>query len=315
MTRGHESPIDVAAADWIARRDRGLSSAEDAALEAWLAADDRHRGAFIRAQAGWLMLDRSRALAPSAPSPQRLPQRLISRRNLALGGGALAAGFVGLLVAPRLAVARRFATQIGEARSVPLADGSSVDLNTASQIAVRYDLGRRAIALNRGEAWFDVAKDKTRPFVVAAGPVRVRAVGTAFSVRRLGDDVRVVVTEGVVEVWREGQADRRPVRLPAGAQALMTPTRAVLDTLSPEALDGGLAWRTGRVVLRDTAVEDAIAEINRYNERLIEIAPDARGGHIVGVFRARDPEGFARAAASALDLRISTDDKRILLHR
>lgn len=312
MTAPSENPIDVEAADWVARRDRGFSDAEVKALEAWLAADDRHRGAFVRAHAAWLLLDRSRALADAPPVVQR---KTLSRRTLAFGGGAIAAGVAAAAVLPRLLGAERFATQIGEARSVPLADGSSVDLNTASRIAVTYGADRRDVALETGEAWFDVAKDRHRPFVVSAGPARVRAVGTAFTVRRLGDDVRVTVTEGVVELWREDAPERAPVRVAAGGQALLTPARAVLSTLAPDTLDGGLAWRTGRVVLRDVPVEEAVAEINRYNERPIEIAPDARGGRIVGVFRARDPEGFARAAAIALDLSMDADAKRIRLHR
>ena len=314
MTRSEESPIDAAAAEWVTRRDRGLSEREDAALQAWLAADDRHRGAFVRAHAAWLLMDRGRALAGAAPNRDHRP-RVLDRRALLSAGGAMAAGVVGLVVAPHVFAGQRFATQVGEARSVPLADGSSVDINTASRIAVNYGQHRRAVALDHGEAWFDVAKDRARPFVVSAGAVRVRAVGTAFSVRRREGDVQVVVTEGVVEVWREDGLDRAPVRVAAGAQAVLTPNQAILTALPPEAIEGGLAWRTGRVVLRDVSVEEAVADINRYNERPIEIAPDARGGRIVGVFRARDPEGFARAAATALDLRIASDDRRILLHR
>lgn len=318
MTDRLESPIDAEAAAWVARSDRGLSEAEAQALEAWLAADDRHRGAFVRARAGWLLLDRSRALADAVPAPRRAAPRarVLSRRSLMVGGGgAIAAGIAGLAIAPRLLSGQRFATRVGEARSVPLADGSSVDINTASRIAVSYGPRARDIALEAGEAWFDVAKDKARPFVVAAGPARVRAVGTAFSVRRLDDAVRVVVTEGVVEVWREDAPDRAPLRLAAGGQALLTPARAVVTALSPEALDGDLAWRTGRVVLRDVPLEEAVADINRYNARPIEVSREARGGRIVGVFRARDPEGFARAAAAALDLRIEADDRRVLLRR
>src|SRR3546814_2061558 len=96
-----------------------------------------------------------------------------------------------------------YATSVGEIRRVPLADGSIAAINTASAIDVKLDDAARHVRVVEGEAWFQVARDKQRPFVVAAGRARVRAVGTAFSVRRRAGGADVLVTEGEVEVWAD----------------------------------------------------------------------------------------------------------------
>src|SRR3546814_6338531 len=127
----------------------------------------------------------------------------------------------------------------------------------------------RQIALKSGEAWFQVAKDRARPFVVEIGDVRVRAVGTAFSVRREANGVDVQVTEGVVEVWRVGdEANIR--RVSAGKRAFVAPDKAVVSVAAAtEAIDRALAWRTGQLVFDGDTVAEAVAEFNRYNVRKI----------------------------------------------
>jgi transmembrane sensor len=215
------SEIDDEAADWAARVDaRGLDVERDPELQAWLSGDARRAGALLRAQAAISFLDRGRALANVAPAVEAEAAERPSRRAL-IGGvtGAAAAALVGG-VGLWAARPQRLDTRLGEIRRVPLADGSLVAINTKTALEVAMKPKSRRIVLKEGEAWFQVAKDPQRPFVVAAGAVRVRAVGTAFSVRRgdeAGAGVDVMVTEGVVETWIEGEQGSRR-RLSAGSR-------------------------------------------------------------------------------------------------
>ena len=129
--------------------------------------------------------------------------------------------------------------------------------------------------VEQGEAWFQVAKDKQRPFVVAAGRARIRAVGTAFSVRRRAGGADVLVTEGAVEVWADGAEGHR-VRLSAGARGFIADDAAIVQQpAAPSAIDRALAWRSGKVDLAGDRLDSAVAEFNRYNQRRLVIADPA----------------------------------------
>ncbi|HWW27639.1 MAG TPA: FecR domain-containing protein, partial [Caulobacter sp.] len=173
--------IEAEAARWVWRLDRdGRVPELEIQLEAWLAGDARRRGAFLKAESVWTLLDLA---GGTASRPFTRPARPVSRRVLLAGtGGAIAAAMVGAGVL--MLREDRFSTGVGEVRRVPLEDGSAVAINTASAVEVAFQRTQRTIRLKDGEAWFQVAKDVQRPFVVEAGAVRVRAVGTAFSVRR-----------------------------------------------------------------------------------------------------------------------------------
>jgi transmembrane sensor len=195
--------VDLAAAAWAARVDRGLSSAEEAGLTAWLAGDPRRQGAYAKALGISLHTRRAAALGPDyQPSEFSAPWARLSRRSLVAGvGGALAAGAAAAVaVTAGLTRSARYSTRLGEVRTVALQDGSVVTLNTQSTIDVAYSRRDRRIQLISGEALFDVAKDASRPFLVSAGLAEVRAVGTSFTVSRVGaEPVEVMVREGVVE--------------------------------------------------------------------------------------------------------------------
>ncbi|MDT9598345.1 FecR family protein [Sphingosinicella rhizophila] len=235
-------------------------------------------------------------------------------RRVFLGlGAALAASFAGgLLVWSRPAV---FETRVGEIRSVPLADGSVAAINTASVVSVDFAESRRSARIERGEAWFQVAKDKTRPFVVEAGRVRVQAVGTAFSVRRreAGEGgvagAEILVTEGVVVAWADGAEGNR-VRLAAGSRTFIADNAGVERVpVSPAEADRALAWRSGRIDLVAQPLRLAAAEFNRYNQRQIVITdPALLSEQIDGTFSANDPEGFARALGVSMNITVDTAD-------
>src|SRR5882757_6092785 len=190
------------AAAWATRIDSGLVNPDvDEGLLRWLDEDPRHRGALLRAEAALSFVDRGRALAGVIPKPA--PRPIWIRRKLTLAAAVLVAGLVGAMML--LSGSHRYGTGVGEIRQVPLSDGSVVAINTQSTLEVAMHPDMREITLARGEAWFRVAHDKRRPFIVSAGRIRVRAVGTAFSVRRHDDGADVQVTEGVIETWTVGE--------------------------------------------------------------------------------------------------------------
>jgi len=207
---------------------------------------------------------------------------------------------------------QEYQTQIGEIRRVPLADGSIATINTASDIDVKLAKDQRDVVLERGEAWFQVAHDRTRPFVVTAGRVRVVAVGTAFSVRREEEGAQVLVTEGVVEAWARG-AEGHKIRLAAGHQAYVGDNAAIRpEAAPPSAVDRALAWRGGKVELVDETLADAAEEFNRYNERKIVIRDKQLASErFNGVFRVDDPEGFVRAVGQSLNVHVDDDGRQL----
>lgn len=301
--------IDEAAFRWVARLDRaGQDSGLLPDLQEWRAADPRHEGALLRAQAVWMRLDR-------AAQEETGSSRPVSRRRILAGvaGAAAAAACGGVWM---LSDGKRFDTEIGEIRHVPLPDGSIAELNTQSSLRVVMKPALRRVSLARGEAWFHVESDPERPFIVESGQVRVRAVGTAFSVRHYDHGAEVLVSEGIVEVWMSG-AEIAAIRLSAGERALLQErVPAVREVAAPAEIDRRLAWRTGRIDLAGETLGEAVAEFNRYNLREIIVKqPGLASKRFYGVFRSDDPEGFAKAIRSSLNVPIDITRERIVIGR
>jgi transmembrane sensor len=305
MSRQDAAAIADEAAAWVAKMDAdGWCDADEAALGRWMVADPRRRGALLQAQAAWIALD----VRPAAVAATPLLRR---RTMMQLAGGALAASLAGGVFLLTRGITYR--TQLGEIRRVPLADGSTATINTGSEVQVVLADRRRTVTIAQGEAWFRVAKDATRPFVVEAGPVVVQAVGTAFSVRRRDHGADVVVTEGVVEVWT-AQADGYRTSLSAGQSAFVGDNAAVrINKEEPSAVDRTLAWRTGAIDIGGQTLAAAIGEFNRYNRRKLELADQRLAGEqIDGLFHTDDPEGFARAIRASFNVEVDLADDRVI---
>lgn len=314
--------IHDSAAAWVARLDRsGDDPATRAELDAWLDGDERRQGAFFRAQAAWTMLDRASVLRGRQDEPPQDIDRSawLSRRRLLWGGGMAAASVAAVLVAgvgfwPQSP--ERIETAIGEIRRVPLSDGSFAAVNTQTRLAVSIEPEIRRVALAEGEAWFQVAKDRTRPFIVEAGEVRVRAIGTAFSVRRIENGADVQVTEGVVEVWSVGgEANIR--RVSAGARTFVSDATGPAPVVAASIeIDRALSWRNGQLIFEGDTVAEAAAEFNRYNRVKVEVADPALAQEkMIGRFRTNEPDAFARAAAGILGAHAEIGPDRIVLSR
>jgi transmembrane sensor len=327
--------ISELAARWAVRTNAGqFRPDEQRELDSWLAADSRHLGAYVRARAQWVDLDRLAALrgpardAGLASHFEMTPSIFSRRRMLAAavaGVGALGGGlFWTILRNDR----ERYLSGIGEVRRIALADGSTLLLNTNSEAIVRLTKQRRDVRLVRGEALFEVTHDESRPFIVQANDTGVRAVGTAFAVRLENAQVDVTVTEGVVEVadlgtmsgFDQGVPATSSVvvkRVAAHQRAIVAPARPPdVEPVAPAEADRRLAWREGMVSFDGELLQTAVSEINRHNRRQIVIDdPWLASMPVVGVFRATDLDGFAAAAAAALKARATTDGDIIRLQR
>ncbi len=208
-----------------------------------------------------------------------------------------------------------YATAVGAVESVPIADGSTITLNTATRVRVALTRDSRRVDLERGEALFEVAHDPNRPFVVHVGDKRVIAVGTKFSVRRDGEDIQVVVTEGRVRIEGDrGVPAARGEFAAAGTVARAGDNDIVLTPVSLNTAEESLSWRRGILVFHDTALSDAAAELNRYNAVQITIEDETVARlPIAGEVRATNVDAFVRIVEQAYHLHAERRDGTIAL--
>jgi transmembrane sensor len=310
MTHEAAARIQEEAARWVARMDGAeWGEADEAELARWLEMDPRREGALLQAQAAWASLDGLKTAADEAadaPFAWRLARA--GRRRFLIGAGtAIAASLAG--AAFLFGRGTEYGTEIGEIRRVPLTDGSTMVINTASQAIVDLEKVRRHVRIRQGELWFQVAKDAKRPFVVEAGRVRVQAVGTAFAVRRREAGADIFVTEGVVEAWAEDAAAPH-IRIAAGEHVFVADNAEVLRSpVSATSVYRALAWREGKIDLAGVTLADAAAEFNRYNHRqLVIVDPGIARESFDGTLRTDDLEGFAMAVRESLGVPIDLSD-------
>jgi len=262
-------------------------------------------------EAAWEAAARLRADPPPLASAQRAAAddalaALLSRRGLV--GGLMAASAAGAVTTAAFLYqrdVRLYRTQVGERRTVVLSDDSRVELNTASTIEVAMTRRARTVRLVKGEAHFQVAHNKARPFLVDAGTAQLRAVGTAFNVRIRDEVVELTVTEGVVAVNPGGETVRGPApHISAGAGAMIR-TGAV----APTALDEGLlrrrtAWQDGVVDLDGETLAQAVEEFNRYRDAPIIVGdPRLAEIRVGGRFEVSEADKFLLALESSFPIR------------
>ena len=307
------------AADWYARlRGATLTELEAARFQAWLAGPPAHRQEFERLGELWAQLE-GLARSPeilgirrevAAEPPKDVGSRVSRRAVLGWSMAAGVAGAAALLGSQYIAVSETYATGIGELRSVTLRDGSTVMLNTASEVRVRFSGRKREIELASGQAHFEVAKDASRPFIVRAGAGEVVAVGTVFDVYQRANDIVVTLIEGRVDVT----ADQARLVLTPGEQVTYgAPGRAPVREAAD--LRRVSAWRSRKLEFRETPLAEAIAEANRYSRVRIELRDaglaDAR---ISGVFDAGRNDSLASALRAYFGLTMErVGEDRILL--
>lgn len=351
-----------AAAAWHDRIHRDDVTAETRkAFEAWLAASYRHREVYESIDRSWSKLQEA------AEDPQILALRhetalRLTRRNsqtlrplrwvaaaallaVAVGAASLALRspsdhslIARLFNSFPLGNSDHYETATGERLAFTLRDGSQVTLDTQSELKVDFSPAERRVRLTHGQAFFEVAKDPNRPFVVEAHHRRLVAVGTAFDVRVDGDQVKVTMVEGTVRVERRdevapsvaesarhsasaespsgsaapdasGRERAEVATITAGEQLVSDAQREDhVRTTDPER---DTSWRRGQVIFDNTRLADAIAEINRYSEAKIELAdPNLADLRLSGAFATGRPTVFVEAVTSYFPVQVTRSDER-----
>lgn len=308
---------------WLAERPENAQEFEGL-TEVWelLAAGEPARAAprlerwEHSAEARELQALRTRPSSSSRPNERRKRSR--AARALALCA-VLALAVVGVW---HLWPEPSYATAVGEQRVVRLDDGTRISLNSDSRLVAGFSASERRVQLTRGEVLFEVAKDASRPFVVEVDGHSVTALGTAFVVRRDERQVAVTLIEGKVAVAaattkRAGRTvDQTPdPEILAPGQRLLL-TASALPKIDTPRLEAVTAWRRGEVLLDDTPLAEAVAEMNRYDGTTIVIdSPDAANLVVSGLYHTGDSASFARSVAQMYGLRIVEREGRIHLQK
>lgn len=322
--------IEAEARAWVVQLDgRTPSSADLAALREWASRSPKHAAALADMAALWGDLG---CLALARDAIDQAAQQNAQPRGQKRAGrpgwrGAVVAGMLavvaiaavafgpGLLQAitnsnpPRVI----YATAVGQQNRIALPDGSSVQLNTNSVLEVAFLSRERRIRLVRGEAYFDVAHEAGRPFVVFADNSAVRAVGTEFAVRVETEQVDVTVVEGAVELFSDltvmATPDEPPFALLAARQtASVSPGSSSIRSLPEQELERALSWRTGVLAFEGDPLEDVIAEVSRYTDELIVVDdPELLRLRIGGRFGIGETDALLEALESAFGVAANRD--------
>jgi transmembrane sensor len=344
-------PIYAVAADWLVRLHQSEVSLEDTlAWQQWMEQDSRHRESFRALEETWEKFDD--VPVPGDPEPKALREDLYTgsqpvsawnarpapryRRHpwrLALAAMLLLAVICVVAtraLAPRLLAdlseGKTYETAVGQNATIRLADGTEVQLGGHTQLSVSLSAHLRQIDLLQGEAYFAVAKDRSRPFLVRAGTATVTAVGTEFNVRRSDDRVVVSVLEGRVLVqpmvpilpvsWvPASRALGSAAPVDAGQRSTVNrhgdeSTQAVGDTAS------AVQWQHGRMAFEAETLRYVVQDVNRYADKPIVIA-DARTGdlRVTGTVTEANILGWINSLEAAFGIHADIESDRIVLRR
>lgn len=338
--------IDLAAAEWLIKQDRGFTPAEQDEFFQWLAADPRHGEWLARHRATWWELNALAQWRPehaAEPNPDLLAPAKFNRHRARIvwfwsGALAAAAGLALVFslwhqpkVAPQVTPApAELAAQSYERRV--LEDGSTIELNRGARVAVDYTGTERRVRLLQGEALFTVAKNAARPFIVHAAGIDVRAIGTAFNVRLGADDVAVLVTSGRVQVAPPvPETSLASTAMAAAAVAIpvleagdsvVVPLAATaanlpqVTRLTETEVARQLVWQPKLLDFQSTPLAEVVEEFNRHGGPRIVIAdPELESLPVVLSFRSDNAEGFVRLLELTAGVRAQRRGDIIVLRR
>lgn len=329
----HGNRVEEQAAHWLVQHDRGLTPKQQDEFLQWLAADSAHRESFKRHRELWADFDRLSQWRPEhsgEPNPDLLA--LPRRRRVAsiwVGVSLLAACVTMVIVGwPWSGINRAAAPVSLEARAYQqetLSDGSVVDLNAGAHLVVHYTAAERRVVLVQGEAQFTVAKNARRPFVVRAGGVDVRAIGTAFNVKLAGPNVEVLVTEGKVHVAEQtaavvgmanasGSSASAPAPAPVLAE-LVAGHRTVIPLVrqatppavvvaAPAEIAQILEWKPRLFDFDSVPLADVVAAFNQRNVTRLIVGDESLASlPIVASIRSDNVDGLVRWLEASVGVR------------
>ncbi len=328
--------IEEEAASWITVLGREIvSDAEMAELKLWIKKSERHRNVLNDLTGLWDDLSILKELEDIAESVKIIPEQQSLFKQHRFYIAFAASIFICLIISGSLYWQHlmnfnqqgQFITVVGEQRIVILSDGSTVHINTNSQLEVDFSRDKRVIRLLKGEAYFTVAKNKRRPFFVYAGDGLVQAIGTAFNVRlKLLDELEITVEEGLVTL--ASLVEKKPIKsknidltsdirpktetfltaLSAGQSTTFGRTVEKIKLIKASELNRKLAWRQGVLAYSNETLLKVIDDISRYTNIKIEISdPSLRTLPIAGYFRV----GEVEALFDSLEITFGLDVERI----
>lgn len=315
-----------AASEWCIRlAERSVPESVRREFEAWLAEHPENTRAFDRVASAWQSF-----------GVQQLEPELLTMRRDALdrfhnahaskwtrhtrlrtvSGIVAAVALVAILVSVWIGFApQSYETALGERRTVVLADGSSISLDSQTRVKVRYSDHKRELRLERGRAKFSVAHDPLRPFTVDAANRKVVAIGTEFSVELFTSQVQVILYEGSVEVRETLARTQEPQR-----RTQLEPGRALIASLDGNSVElrgvdtrASLAWEAGQIAFDDETLANAVERMNRYSATTLQVGDVAAGRvRISGTFAAGDIDAFVEGITGVFPVRAAAADGRVV---
>ncbi|MFT5482718.1 MAG: transmembrane sensor [Halieaceae bacterium] len=314
----HDGLYDQAS-EWISRLASDCVSETDCeAFALWLATSPAHRAAMDNTLDLWddLAVVKTWDLDPTGPELQTG----VSRRRSAIGAGlAVAASVLAFTLLPLQpgvgTGVDHYRTAIGQQLTVNLDDGSRVMLNTDSQVTVDYEKGQRRLKLVNGEAFFKVAHDEKRPFVVHTGTAEVTALGTAFNIFRSGGVSEITVTDGVVQVREvSNSTTHAPTTRVVHTDMRVASSAGGLDQPSPADPGRVTAWQQGLLPADGMNLAELVSELQRYHSQRLLIGSYALSQRTMsGIFDLSEPRNIIKALEHSLDIRVEQLDNGSLL--
>ncbi len=310
---------DQAARWYAAMRSDVISSRRRNEFEAWLAANGEHRTAYERIDRQWQATDN----LLEAESLQTMGEAFLQEgngsaprilRRYSMAAAALLLVAVGVFyfgdVVPK---GELYSTVIGEQKIVSLEDGSTVKLNTNTELNVEFTATTRRVALLRGQAWFAVAKNSARPFVVDYGRGRVTVLGTEFDVYRTPGSATITLLDGSVRVDKKANGEKNgAVTLVAYRDATsgqqVRHTDQGLSKIFVAPRDEITGWQENKMIFNNWPLEKALEEVNRYSETQVFIGDDSlKKLRLSGMFHTRQPSVVIRAVKSYFPIKVVED--------
>jgi len=327
IRQGAISAAAEQAACWFGRVRAGLTELDDTDLKVWLEASAANRVAYDEVARAWNFLGTLKS-DPVIVSMRNEALSARPPRRFAVTTGKVAATlFLAFTLTASLYLLDRIhpfpvagsasadatilQTAVGARSTYALEDGSDITLNTNSKVRISFGPGSRNVTLLSGQAFFEVAKDKSRPFIVTVGDREVIAVGTQFDVEMKREGVRVALLEGRVNVRptrasSAGEKGGSHAVLNAG-QILFAEKGSGRVTIKTSDIAGLLSWREGRVRFEETPLAEAVAEMNRYSTTPIRIAdPRIAGLRISGAFRAGQSRSFVSSVTDLFPVKATS---------
>jgi transmembrane sensor len=295
--------VHTQAIDWLLRiRSGNCTETERHAFNIWLEESPSRRQAYETAQAQWEWMEPFKAMDFPARDAALRYRKKSPRRLFMYGAAAsllLALGLTAFMPNGWLGVPHTYIAEKGGHQTIKLADGSSIELNTDSEVRVHFNRWQRSVEMIKGEAFFTVIHDAERPFEVRAGSGHIRDIGTAFDVYIKPDQVIVAVQEGIVEVQAFGKRE-----LTAGQQLAFNDS-GEFQALQGQDVAGLTAWRQGKLVFRNRRLDDVLTEVGRYHDTRVRLQNETLGKlRVSGTFHTAELNGTLNAIATILPVNI-----------